>query len=98
MPQDAAPASGVSPQPAGTEVVMIRRILFTTAAAATLLAAAPALAAEGSAASTPCSCCSDGSSHATDHALRESNGKAAQRAQQPKPAEDPSIRNGSFGG
>jgi hypothetical protein len=78
---------------------MIRRILFTAAAAAALLAAAPALAAEGTASKTPCSCCSDGSSHATDHAIREGNMHGtAERAAQPKRDDDVNVRNQSWGG
>jgi hypothetical protein len=77
---------------------MFRRILFTTAAAATLLAAAPALAAEHADAKTPpCSCCSDGSNHGTDHMLREQNAKAS-ATQQPAQSDDPYVRNQSFGG
>ena len=56
---------------------MIRRILFTTAAAATLLAAAPAFAAEAAPSKQPCSCCSDGSVHGTDHRVREAHRKDA---------------------
>lgn len=75
---------------------MLRRILFTTAAAATLLAAAPAVAAE-TAKHDPCSCCSDGSMHQTDHKLREQNAKPSTN-QQPAQSDDPYIRNQSFGG
>jgi hypothetical protein len=89
-----------SHSPAGTEVTMIRRILFTTAAAAALLAAAPAFAADDAASHShsQCSCCSDGSNHATDHALREGNKKRVERAAQPKTEEDPFVRNMSYGG
>lgn len=80
---------------------MIRRILVTATAAAALLAAAPALAAEpGESGRDACSCCSDGSMHHGDHALREQARKDAARAgaQQPSGADDPDVRNQSFGG
>jgi hypothetical protein len=78
---------------------MIRRILFTAAAAAALLAAAPVLAAEGTTSKTPCSCCSDGSNHATDHAIREGHmHKTGDRVAQPKRDDDVNVRNQSWGG
>lgn len=75
---------------------MLRHILFTTAAAAALLAAAPAFAAEN-VNHDPCSCCSDGSVHPTDHKVREQNAKPS-TTQQPAQSDDPYIRNQSFGG
>jgi hypothetical protein len=78
---------------------MIRRILFSTAAAAALLAAAPALAAEGTTSKAPCSCCSDGSNHATDHAIREANKeKASESTKQPRWENDPWFGTGYYGG
>jgi hypothetical protein len=50
--------------------MMFNRILFSTLAAAALLTAAPAFAADNGASKQPCSCCSDGSVHSTDHHLR----------------------------
>lgn len=78
---------------------MFNRILFSTIAAATLLTAAPALAAEGSTSKQPCSCCSDGSIHATDHATREANKqKASESANQPRWENDPWSGTGYYGG
>jgi hypothetical protein len=78
------------------------RFLFATAAA-TLLAAAPAFAAEHPGAKKDaCSCCSDGSMHQTDHAQRErgatTKDATSHAAQQPAGADDPYVRNQSFGG
>ncbi len=78
----------------------MKRILFSTLAAATLLTAAPALAAEkAEPRPQPCSCCSDGSDHATEHPMREGN-KAAEKAKAQKqaPEVDPFTANGEFGG
>jgi hypothetical protein len=78
---------------------MIRRILFATSAAAALLAAAPTFAAETAPSKQPCSCCSDGSIHDVDHALRQGQKAAGERKAQPRSAdENPDIRNQSFGG
>jgi hypothetical protein len=79
---------------------MIRRILFATSAAAALLATAPAFAAERAPSKQPCSCCSDGSLHDVDHALRHQGQKAEseRKAQLRSADENPDIRNGSFGG
>jgi hypothetical protein len=78
---------------------MIRRILFATSAAAALLAAAPAFAAEAANAKQPCSCCSDGSIHGVDHALRDGQKAASERKAQLRSAdENPDVRNQSFGG
>jgi hypothetical protein len=78
---------------------MIRRILFASSAAAALLAAAPAFAAEAPS-KQPCSCCSDGSIHDVDHALRHQGQKAAseREAQLRSADENPDLRNQSFGG
>jgi hypothetical protein len=56
---------------------MFNRILFSTIAAAALLTAAPAFAADNGASKQPCSCCSDGSMHGTDHRVREAHRKDA---------------------
>ena len=56
---------------------MFNRILFSTLAAAALLTAAPAFAADDGASKQPCSCCSDGSVHGTDHRVREAHRKSA---------------------
>jgi len=56
---------------------MLNRILFSTLAAAALLTAAPAFAADDGASKQPCSCCSDGSMHGTDHHVREAHRKTA---------------------
>lgn len=79
---------------------MIRRILLS-AAAATVLVAAPAFAAEhADAATTPCSCCSDGSVHDVDHPLREGQKQKAssERTSAPAAADELNARNQSFGG
>lgn len=79
---------------------MLRRILFTTAAVTTL-AASPAFAADRADAkdTQPCSCCSDGSTHHADHAIRERNAnRSPSRAAQPAQSDDPFVRNQSFGG
>jgi hypothetical protein len=57
--------------------MMFNRILFSTLAAAALLTAAPAFAADNGASKQPCSCCSDGSMHGTDHRVREAHRKDA---------------------
>jgi hypothetical protein len=77
---DAAPASGVRNQTRRhrqEEEYMFKRILFSTLAAAALLTAAPAFAADKGASKQPCSCCSDGSVHSTDHHVREAQQKNA---------------------
>jgi hypothetical protein len=56
---------------------MFNRILVSTLAAAALLTAAPAFAADDGASKQPCSCCSDGSVHGTDHRVREAHRKDA---------------------
>ena len=77
---------------------MLRRFLFTTAAAATLLAAAPAFAAEHTEAKTqPCSCCSDGSMHHTDHMLHQMQKAPAEPVGHPAVSSDPFLRNQSSG-
>lgn len=91
---------GRSENPPAPERVMFNRILFSSIAAAALLGAAPAFAAETP--KQPCSCCSDGSVHEVDHALRQGqNQKAApaeRAAQDPSKSDDPNVRNQSFGG
>jgi hypothetical protein len=80
---------------------MFSRILFSTIAAATLLTAAPTLAADGGASNQPCSCCSDGSNHDVDHALREAQkqkGSAERKAEPRTNQENPDVRNQSWGG
>lgn len=78
---------------------MFSRILFSTVAAATLLTGAPALAADRGASEDQCSCCSDGSIHESDHAIREERLKNGERAAQPPATEeDVDVRNMSWGG
>lgn len=91
---------------------MFSRILFSTMAAATLLAATPALATESTKSTTkttassdgtsnqPCSSCSDGSMHDTDHRAREEGARKMTERPPAPPAgsDDPYIRNQSFGG
>lgn len=86
---------------------MFRRALYVTAVAAALLAAAPAIAADQVDTNhLPCSCCSDGSMHQTDHPIHRTDrvirghtaSKDASRAAPPRQSDDPYVRNQSFGG
>ena len=70
---------------------MFNRILFSTLAAAALLTAAPAFAADHGASKQPCSCCSDGSMHGTDHRVREANRKEASSENRSGNAEAPQF-------
>jgi hypothetical protein len=76
---------------------MIRRLLFTAAAAAALLAAAPAFAADTAPSKRQCSCCSDGSNHDVDHALRAAQKQNAAAARSAKSDAD-EVAAGNTGG